>query len=93
MNYRSFARSQATEIHRQWVNTILDIKDSSSITGREMASDFLADLHEQATELSQQYLHHLSPIEAAQISHITSRPLQQHLTVLRTTNRNLVVTH
>ena len=92
MNYKSLARSRAIELHRDWVNTMLEAKQATSNSAREINIEHLVDLHKSALELNSEYFQYLTPVQAGQIKHIVQRPIDQHIAVVRSNKTNVIGT-
>ena len=92
MDIKQFVNSQAQTIHKDWIETILDCKQSGSITGVQMFAEHLHELHERATDLHEQYQQYFNPITIGMIKHIVGRSADDHIRVIRAGKKNLVST-
>lgn len=77
----SYYRNQALALHSRWVETLQGVKEVTEPSAKKLWIDDLRDLARMAREL--EATGQLHPQDAALLAHITDRPIQEHIALLK----------
>jgi hypothetical protein len=77
----SYYRNQALVLHGRWVETLRGIKEVTEPSAKELWIDDLREIARMARELEATCQPH--PQDAALLTHITDRPIQEHIALLK----------
>ena len=87
--YRQIARS----IHTSFINTLKDLRGISDSGARLLLIEFLQDQHSAATALIEDNTSNLDAQSLGMLQHLTTRTVDEHLSLSGGTELNLVTTH
>jgi len=87
---QSFFLSQAAALHSKWIQTQLELKEVSEPSARTIFIDDMRSIHADAHTLLAQSGDHLPPIPKSQLEHIISRPINQHIALIKQATAHLV---
>jgi hypothetical protein len=77
----SYYRNQALALHSRWVESLRSIKEVAEPSAKMLWIDDLCDLAKMAREL--EATGQLHPQDAALLAHITDRPIQEHIALVK----------
>lgn len=77
----SFYRNQALALHSRWVESLRSIKEVTEPSAKKLWIDDLREIARMARELDA--TGQLHPQDAALLTHITERPIQEHIALAK----------
>ena len=77
----SYFRNQALALHGRWVETLRGIKEVTEPSAKQLWIDDLREIAKMAREL--EATGQLHPQDAALLAHITDRPIQEHIALVK----------
>jgi hypothetical protein len=87
---QSFFTSQAATLHSKWIQTQLDLKEVTEPSAKAMFIEELREIYKDSHSLLTQHGDKLPPIPKSQLGHIISRPLDQHIALIKQATAHLV---
>ena len=81
MNHNSYIRANINSIHKDWIETLRELKGLTDATARSINIEHLADLYERAKAIGEQP--DLYAEQLGMLNHIIDRPLAEHLLAIK----------